>query len=251
VTTALDPEIEADVAARVADLRRRIAGAAARAGRDPAEVTLVGAAKRQPIERVAAAVAAGVHDLGHNYAQEARTMRDALEARLLELGAGAPPIEIRWRMIGHLQSNKAALAVECFDCIDAVDSAKLARALDRRAGRAGRRLELGLQVNLTGEPQKSGVSEAELPSLLEACADLEHVDVVSLMTMPAASEDPEAARPVFSRLRVLRDGLRDAPGGQRLEQLSMGMSGDFEIAVEEGATLVRLGTALFGERAPR
>ncbi len=248
---ALDPAIAADVAARVAGLRERIAAAAERAGRDPDDVTLVGAAKRQPIERVAAAVAAGVRDLGHNYVQEAREMRSALDARLVELhGEGdAPPV--RWHMIGHLQRNKAGAALDCFDTVDAVDSAKLARALDRRAGEAGRTLALGVQVNLTGETQKSGLPESEVPALLEACAELTHVKVVSLMTMPAASDDPEDARPVFARLRSLRDELRAAPGGDALEGLSMGMSGDFEIAVEEGATLVRVGTALFGERAPR
>jgi len=251
VTKPLDPAIQADVAARVADLRARIASAAERAGRDAAEITLVGAAKRQPIERVAAAVVAGVHQLGHNYVQEARAMRAELDARLAELAwEGAAP-SVAWRMIGHLQSNKARDAVECFDFVDAVDSAKLARALDRRAATAGRPLALGVQVNLSGEAQKSGLDEADVPALLEACAELEHVDVVGLMTMPAAADDPEAARPVFARLRELRDRLRDAPGGHALADLSMGMSGDFEIAIEEGATLVRLGTALFGERSPR
>jgi hypothetical protein len=251
VTRPLDPATADEVRSRVETLRARIAAAAARAGRPADDVTLVGAAKRQPIERVAAAVAAGVTHLGHNYVQEAQAMRAELDARLAELPPGGDPPRLRWRMIGHLQSNKAGAAVGCFDAIDAVDSAKLARALDRRAGDAGRRLALGIQVNLSGEAQKSGLAEGDVPELLAACADLEHVEVTSLMTMPAAAEDPETTRPVFARLRALRDALRTAPGGAKLEGLSMGMSGDFEIAVEEGATLVRVGTALFGERAPR
>ena len=235
MTGGLDATLEADVRARFAGLRTRIEAAALRGGRDPMQVTLVGAAKRQPIDRVAAAVLAGVHDLGHNYVQEAQSMREALEARLRELGSPDEVPELRWRMIGHLQRNKAASAVDTFECIDAVDSVKLARALDRRAEAAGRVLEIGLQVNLTGEASKSGVAEAELPDLIEACAALEHVRVTSLMTMPRASEDVEDARPVFAALRAWRDRLRETNAGRHLEHLSMGMSGDFEIAVEEGA----------------
>ncbi len=251
MSAALDPTVAADVADRVARLRTRIAEAAARAGRDPSRITLVGAAKRQPIERVAAAVAAGVTDLGHNYVQEARDMGRDLASRLAALHPDGDAPTVRWRMIGHLQRNKAGAAVECFEAVDAVDSAKLARALDRRAGETGRTLELGIQVNLTGETQKSGLPEADVPALLGACAALEHVRVTSLMTMPAASEHAEDARPVFAQLRALRDALRNEPGGEALAGLSMGMSGDFEIAIEEGATLVRVGTALFGDRAPR
>jgi len=251
MSSGLDPAIEADVRARAGELRGRIAAAAARAGRDPAEVTLVGAAKRQPIERVAAAVVAGVYDLGHNYVQEARDMRVALDARLSELALEPPLPRLCWRMIGHLQSNKAAAAVECFDRVDAVDSPKLARGLGRRAEAAGRTIEIGVQVNLTGESQKSGLAEADVAALLEVTAELEHVRVVSLMTMPRAEDTDDEARAVFARLRALRDELQSEPGGEALTGLSMGMSGDFEIAVEEGATLVRVGTALFGERAPR
>lgn len=250
MSAALDPGLASEIAARANDLRGRIASAAARAGRDPSEVVLVGAAKRQPIDRVAAAVIAGVRDLGHNYVQEAVDMRAALTARLDAIVPDAAPRQVRWRMIGHLQSNKAGAAAECFDCVDAIDSLKLARALDRRAAGLGRRIELGVQVNLTGEARKSGLPESDVAPLLASCAELAHVEVVSLMTLPRASEDPEEARPVFAALRALRDRLREAPGGERLTGLSMGMSGDFEIAVEEGATLVRLGTALFGERAP-
>jgi len=249
VSAGLDPELQADVQARVAGLRARIAAAAARARRDPGDVVLVGAAKRQPIDRVAAAVLAGVHDLGHNYVQEAASMRESLHERLRELLETEPVPDVRWRMIGHLQRNKAAAAVRVFDLVDAVDSVKLARALDRQAETEGRVLDIGLQVNLTGEPQKSGVAEADLPALLEACDALDHVRVVSLMTMPRASDDPEDARSVFAGLRACRDRLGATPAGRHLEGLSMGMSDDFEIAVEEGATLVRIGTALFGERA--
>jgi len=235
----------AAAAERHARIRERIAAACRRAGRDPGEVRIVGACKRQPLSRIAAAVAAGVDELGHNYVQEARDVRPAVEALLAERGLPAP----RWRMIGHLQRNKARQAVQLFDAVDTLDRASLAIELDKRAAATGVRLEVSLQVHLSDEPTKSGVTPDEAPALLEACASLEHLRATGLMTMPAA--DPDAARQAFRQLRDLRDTLRAAPGGGSLESLDMGMSGDFETAVEEGATRVRIGTALFGERAPR
>jgi pyridoxal phosphate enzyme (YggS family) len=233
-----------EVAERLKGLQTRVEAACLRANRDPAEVTLVGACKRQPIERIAAAINAGLVELGPNYVQEADSVRPELEALLSERNLPLP----RWSMIGHLQSNKARQALQCFDKIDSVDRIKLARQLNDRAQKNGLTLEVGLQVNVSGEAQKAGVEPAETPALLEACSALPALRVVGLMTLPAA--DPERARQAFRQLRQLRDTLRQAPAGRDLQQLSMGMSGDFEIAIEEGATHVRIGSALFGERSP-
>ena len=232
------------VAERLTELRERIARAAARAGRDPAEVTLVGAAKRQSAESVAAAVRAGLEVVGENYVQEAAAKVGAVRA-LLAAGGAAPP---RWHCIGHLQRNKARHAAELFDAIETLDSEALGAELERRVARAGRRLDVLLQVNLCEEPQKAGAPAERLPALLEASRAWPHLRVTGLMTLPAAASDPETARPVFAKLRELAERLREAPGGAGLRELSMGMSADFEIAVEEGATLVRVGTALFGPR---
>jgi pyridoxal phosphate enzyme (YggS family) len=235
-------EDECRVAENLATVRERIAAAARGAGRHPEEITLIGVSKRQPVERVAAALGAGLGHLGENYVQEAREKRTRIEALL---GSAPGP---RWHMIGGLQRNKARAAVEIFDCIETVDRPALARELNKRAAAAGRVVDVLLQVNLDREEQKSGILEEALPALLEACGTLEHLRVVGLMTIPATSEDPERSRPEFQRLRALRDALRSNPGGESLRELSMGMSRDFEIAVEEGATLVRVGTAIFGPR---
>lgn len=232
---------EETIAERLASIRVRIASAARRAGRDPAEVTLVGVAKRASAERVAEAARAGLGCIGENYVQEARDKRAALADR-------PEARRLRWRLIGRLQRNKARDAVALFDVIETVDREPLARELDRRAAEAGRTLEVLLQVNVSREPQKAGIDPAEAPALLAACATLPHLRVCGLMALPEISDDPEATRPAFARLRALRDALRDAPGGASLRELSMGMSADFEVAIEEGATLVRVGTALFGAR---
>jgi pyridoxal phosphate enzyme (YggS family) len=247
MSSGIDAAMLADVSERVQQVRTRVIAACARAGRSPDAVTVIGASKRQPLERIAAAICAGVVELGENYVQEARD-KQAGVAELVARHAGASAPLPRWRLIGNLQRNKAKQAVSLFDAIDTVDRAALAEALDRRAGDSGRTIDVCLQVNLSGEAQKSGVDEAELPGLLAACAPLEHIHVVGLMGVPAASEDPEASRPAFARLRELRDTLCREPGGESLRELSMGMSGDFEIAIEEGASLVRIGTVLFGPR---
>ena len=263
----------AAVQACVAQVRERIAAAARRSGRNPADVILVGASKRQPLERIAAAVRAGVQHLGENYVQEARDKRPQLESLLHESGTPLP----RWHMIGHLQRNKVRTALPLFDLVETIDRAELAREFDRRIASAGdivaqaeppdqgtrRILDVFAQVNVSGEPQKAGVAPEDLPALLEACAPLHHVRVTGLMTLPApmalapsgteanSGQDSDTLREPFARLRGLRDHLRDAPGGEDLRELSMGMSGDFEIAIEEGATRVRVGTALFGARKER
>jgi len=237
-----------DLAARLAALRARIAAAARRAGRDPAAVTLIGVSKRVAAERVVEAVAAGLHDLGESYVQEAKSKRAAVDAGLAARGLATP----RWHGIGRLQRNKARDAVALFDVLHGVDRAELAAELERRVAadpaREGRRLELLLQVSLCGEPQKGGVTPEALPALLEACAKLPSLAVTGLMTIPADGLAPDALRAVFTRLRETARALRSAPGGADLAKLSMGMSSDFELAIEAGATHVRVGTALFGPR---
>jgi pyridoxal phosphate enzyme (YggS family) len=232
------------VAERLAAVRERIARAAERAGRDPAEVGLVGVSKRKPAEDVVEAVAAGLDRIGESYVQEALAKLPEVRAGLEARGLALP----RVHFVGQLQRNKARDAVAAFDCVESVDRERLARTLDARAGEAGRRLPVLLQVDLSGEPGKGGVAPEGLPALLAACAGLPHLSVEGLMTVPAPAPDPEAIRPAFARLRELRDRLRDAPGGATLRELSMGMSADFEVAIEEGATLVRIGTAIFGPR---
>lgn len=223
-----------------------MAEACARAGRDPAEVALVGVSKRKSAAEVVAAVAAGLDRVGESYVQEAVPKVAAVGARLAERGLPAP----RWHFVGRLQRNKARAVAEAFDCVESVDRASLARTLDARAAAAGRTLDALVQVNLSREAQKGGVAPEALPELLADCEPLAHLRIVGLMTVPADAEDPEASREAFARLRALRDTQRERPGGADLRELSMGMSGDFEVAIEEGATLVRVGTAIFGARTP-
>ena len=228
---------------RLAALRERAAAAARRVGRSPAEVTLVGVAKRQPVERVLEAVAAGLSDVGENFVQEAREKLPALRERLAERGLPAP----RFHLVGRLQTNKARFAAVLFDCVQSVDREELARELSRRAEAAGRRLDALVQVNLGGEPQKGGVPPEQLGALLGACAALPGLALAGLMTVPEETADEALLRRRFAALRELRDTFARS-GHPELRELSMGMSGDFEIAIEEGATQVRIGTALFGAR---
>ena len=229
---------------RLRSVRDRIERACTRAGRSPEEVQLVGVCKRQPIERVVQAIEAGLTQLGENYVQALQERRPLIEAQLEPASAA----RLRWRMLGGLQRNKARAALSLVDAVDSVDRASLAVELDKRAAAANTHLDICLQANLSGETQKSGVGPEALSELLAACVPLSHLRVVGLMTIPAAADAPEASRPAFAQLRELRDTLRKLQGGENLRELSMGMSGDFEIAVEEGATLVRVGTALFGPR---
>jgi len=237
-------EVLDDVAGRVAAVRARIAAACEQAGRAPDDVVLVGASKRQSPERIAAAVVAGVRDLGENYVQEARDKRPVVEALVAAHGATAP----RWHGIGPLQRNKVTAAVAVFDCIETVDRLRLAEALARRVDAAGPPLEVLLQVNVSRDPAKAGVDPDAAGTLLAGCAALPELAVCGLMAIPAAHDDPAALRADFRALRALRDTLRARPRGDRLTELSMGMSGDFEHAIAEGATRVRIGTALFGPR---
>ena len=234
-----------DVSTRLAALRARVAAAAERAAHPAQQVTLVGVAKSHGAARVVEAVAAGLADVAESFAQEAREKLPEVAAALRARGL-APP---RWHFVGRLQRNKARDVVALFDCVESLDREALARELDRRAAELGRApFEVLIQVNLSGEAQKGGVAPDQVPGLLAACVGLAHLRVVGLMTVPARPERPEASRPAFAALRALRDRLCTAPGGDTLRELSMGMSDDFEVAVEEGATRVRVGTALFGAR---
>ena len=223
---------------RIALVSGRIADAERRSGRAPGAVTLIGVVKTLPPDTVAAAVQAGLGDLGENRVQEAELHQQSV-ARTAA----------RWHMIGHLQGNKAGKAVERFDLVHGVDDAALAEALGRRARGAGRVLPVLMEVNVSGEASKFGADPSALPELLERAAAVEGIEVQGLMTVGAPVERPEEARPGFAMLRTLRDA-GEKRLGRTLPHLSMGMSGDYEVAVEEGATLVRVGTALFGERKP-
>jgi pyridoxal phosphate enzyme (YggS family) len=230
------------IADRVAAVRERIARAAARGGRRPQDVTLVAVSKTFPAEAVREAFAAGIHDFGENRVQEA-------EAKIAA-GSDLRPQGLRWHLVGHLQSNKARRAAQLFDRIHSVDEIELGRRLDRIAAELGKALPVLVEVDLAGEATKSGLPEAELLPALEALRALGGLRVEGLMVIPPYEEDPERVRPFFVRLRQLRDRAL-AAGLLAGSELSMGMSHDFEVAIEEGATMVRVGTALFGERLPR
>jgi pyridoxal phosphate enzyme (YggS family) len=227
------------VAVRLTAVRRRIAAAAGLAGRDPSSVRLVAVSKTFPIEAVREAYAEGQRDFGENRVQEA----------LRKINASRDLPGLRWHLIGNLQTNKARKASPAFAVIQSVDSLELLGKLDEAAAAAGTAPELLIQVDLAREATKFGIPEAEVPRLFDRATACRAVRVVGLMTLPPASDTPEDARPWFRRLRELRDQWLDAGvPGQMLRQLSMGMSGDLEIAVQEGATLVRVGTAIFGGR---
>ena len=236
------------VAARVAEVRRRIAAACERVGRRVDEVTLVGAAKGQPVERLLAAVAAGVDVLGENRVQEAEAHRTALAAAGLGGERGGGPA---WHLIGPLQSNKAKPAAALFDLVHSVDRAKIARALDRELAARGRRVEALVEVNLGGEASKAGFAPEGLAAAVRPLAGLEHLRLAGVMVIPPPADDPEDARRWFRRARELRDELGARPEWAGWPGwLSMGKSEDLEVAVEEGATHVRVGTSLFGARLP-
>ena len=219
-------------------LRERIAQAAARAGRDPAAIEVVAVSKKRGASEVEAAYECGLRIMGENRIQEATAKRSLVATSL------------SWHMIGHLQTNKAGQAVECFDLVQSVDSGRLARALDRRAGQAGRVLEVLLQVNTSGSEAQSGVEPGELTDLVTVVAPFANLQVRGLMTIGAHSDDEAVVRGCFRKLRELSEEIAAGSGdsGVLMDYLSMGMSGDFELAIEEGANLLRLGTAIFGSR---
>jgi hypothetical protein len=231
------------IAANLASIGERIAAAARRAGRSPDDVRLMAVTKTQPPERIGEAYQAGQRLFGENRVQEFAVK----SARLADWR------DAEWHLIGHLQTNKAARTAELFCAVDSVDSLKLAEKLDAAARKLGRKLDLLIEINVGGEAAKSGVAPQSpaLEELLLAAPRLEAVVFRGLMTVPPFTDDPEAARPYFRRLRALRDEIAARkPPEVTLSQLSMGMSHDFEIAIEEGSTCVRVGTAIFGKRAP-
>ena len=229
---------------RLRAVRDRAKAAALRAARNPEELVILGVGKRKPAESIADAVRAGLDHVAESFAQEARDKIPQVEEMLRETGTASP----RWHFVGQLQRNKARYVARLFDCVESVDRIELARELDHRAAMAERSLDVLVQVNLAGETQKGGAAPDRIAPLLEECRSCEHIRVTGLMTVPPASADPEASRPIFAALRELRAELRERPGGETLRELSMGMSADFEVAIEEGATIVRVGTAIFGPR---
>jgi len=254
------------IAQQLAEVKERIAQAARRAGRPPEEVALMAVSKTHPASAILQAVASGQLLFGENRVQEWESKRDqvliasnALAApslTVLPADAPAPAISpntispiLEMHLIGHLQSNKAARAAELFDAIDSVDSLRLAERLNQSAERLGKQLDVLVEVNVGGELSKAGLApnSPELLSLFDAAPRLTHLRLAGLMTVPPFTDDPSGARPYFAQLRQLRDQLRQRTG-LPLPQLSMGMSHDFEIAIQEGSTRVRVGTAIFGQR---
>jgi hypothetical protein len=229
------------ISKNVGDVLARMAAAARRAGRAPDEVSLMAVSKTHPEQRIREAYDAGIRLFGENRVQEFAGKAE----KLLELKAA------EWHMVGHLQTNKAAKAVELFAAVDSVDSLRLAQKLNSSAEALGKKLAVLIEINVGGEAAKSGLApdSRELEEILQSAANLEHLEFRGLMTVPPFTEDPQQARPYFRRLRELRDRIaaRQLAGiGTRV--LSMGMSHDFEVAIEEGSTCVRVGTAIFGER---
>lgn len=233
------------VETRLAELRARINAALAEAGRRESSLTLIGASKFQPASAVATAVRAGLTHVGENYAQELRAKAPAVQKLLRETSAAAETAAPRWHFIGRLQRNKARLVAPICECIQSVDNAPLAREIDKRARAAGRKINCLLQVNLYAEAQKAGCTPQQLPGLFESAARESGIRVRGLMTLPPAEFSPEQKRAAFAKLRALRDSLG---GAAALPELSMGMSADFEAAIKEGATIIRIGAALFGPR---
>ena len=230
---------------RLTEIRARISAAAQSVGRDPSSVRLVAVSKTFPIESIAEAFAAGQRDFGENRVQEAL---QKIELALQKIDRSADQ-SIRWHLLGHLQTNKARKAAPAFTVIQSVDSVELIQKLDQAAADSGHAPDLLIQVDLAGEATKYGATPAEVPRLFEAAAACRAARVVGLMMLPPWPETPEDSRPWFRQLRDLRDQWQ-ASGvpASMLRELSMGMSGDFEVAIQEGATMVRVGTAIFGRR---
>ncbi len=225
-----------DVAANYRRIVERVKEAAAKAGRDPSSIRILAAAKSQDIESIRAAIAAGVSLVGENYVQEAEVAKRAVSAAA------------EWHMIGHLQRNKCKAAIALFDLIESLDSIALARELDKEGRKAAKQIRAFVEINLAGEESKTGVAKNQFVALLEEAAKLAHLRIEGLMTVPPLGK-PEDARPYFRELRETLDRVRELRlPNVDLKELSMGMSQDYGVAIEEGATIVRIGTALFGPR---
>ena len=225
------------IAANIAVINERIARAAARAGSDPESIRLMAVSKTVEPERIRMALEAGITLLGENYVQEARE-------KIPSIGRAA-----QWHMIGHLQTNKVKYVVNLFDWVHSVDRPELAQELNKRALQNDRRLNILIEVNVSGEASKSGIAPQQATGLARLISTLPGLSLQGLMTMPPYPDNPEDSRPYFVALRNLRDEIRKAAiPGISMDELSMGMTDDFEIAIEEGATIVRVGRAIFGER---
>jgi len=239
--TDVDPTQE-QLRARLAAIRARISAAAKNCRREADEVRLIAISKTHQASVIKKVIEFGALDIGENRVQEA-------EGKISEIGRHAA----RWHLVGHLQANKARRAVALFDVIHSLDSLELAQRLDRLCQEEGReKLGVLVQVDLGHEETKTGLDESELPHLVEGLGPLHRLELTGLMTLPPFFDDPEQSRPFFRRLRQLRDDLATRGAfGDGEGELSMGMTNDFEVAIEEGATMVRVGTAIFGERGPR
>ena len=229
--------METNITANIIQVRQRIAAAAARCNRSPDSVKLLAVTKTVAPAIVEQAIKAGVTACGENYVQEARDKITLIKEK------------VQWHMIGHLQTNKAKYVVNLFDYIHSVDRLELAREIDKRAGLIGRKINILIEVNVSGEKSKSGIDPSQILELIKNVSKLENLDVKGLMTMAPYSDNPENSRPCFSALRhlqqkIIQEGIADI----QMDELSMGMTDDFEIAIEEGATVVRIGRAIFGER---
>ena len=227
-----------DIGEALREVQRRIERAAVDCGRSPDSVKLVAVSKTVPTERVLEGIEAGITILGENYVQEAKEKIEALKS-----------YPVSWHFIGHLQSNKARHVIGLFDLIHSVDTLKLARELDKRAKKAGKVQEILMQINISGEETKSGVDPTQVMPLVHDVGALENLSVRGLMTMPPFFNEPEKVRPYFRALRQLGNRIRtESIPAVYMNELSMGMSGDFETAIQEGATLIRVGTSIFGKR---
>jgi len=225
-----------EIGKNLSQVRERMERAATRTGRDPGEIRLIAVSKTVPIERIKEAIAAGAMIFGENYVQEARH-------KIEEIGRTG----IQWHFIGHLQTNKAKYAVKLFDLIHSVDSIKVARALDTRAAAEGKVMDCLIEANISQEESKFGITSEHTLTLAQEMTKLKNISLKGLMTMPPYFDDPESSRPYFIALRQLKEVM--AREGIPLSELSMGMTTDFEVAIEEGATIVRVGRAIFGERS--
>jgi pyridoxal phosphate enzyme (YggS family) len=227
-----------DVGGSYRKIRERIADAAAKARRDPGEIKLLAAAKSQSVEAMRAAIAAGVTLIGENYVQEAADKKKLISD------------SIEWHMIGHLQRNKVKVAMALFDVIESLDNLALARELDKEGTKCGKTIRAFVEVNLGGEESKSGIAKDQLAPMFVELGKLSHIRIEGLMTVPPFRENLDAVRPYFRELRELRDQLNNLRlPNVHLNELSMGMTHDYTVAIEEGATIVRIGTALFGPRS--
>lgn len=225
------------IAANIDEIKKRIALSAARADRDPGEIKLMAVTKTVTAERVKEAIDAGITLFGENYVQEAKE-------KITALGK-----DVRWHMIGHLQTNKSKYVVRLFNCVQSVDRLELAQELDKRAGLAGYKIYVLIEVNVSGEQTKSGIAAPETINLVKKVSALENISVRGLMTMPPFSDNPEDSRPYFRALKEISRQISKARIPRvMMDELSMGMTDDFEVAIEEGATIVRIGRAIFGER---